>query len=332
MTLAEEKYERFLHSSYGAVIFSLVAVAGMFLASDFVRPMPLFGNHGIVFPSINLWLPSALYSWADYIAIAGQVVLAGILVAVNHFYKISRSSSVTFAALFLWLQGMLPSLATQIHSGLFVGIVMLAAISLMLRSYNAPRNVRSIYLAFFLMSTASLWQIVLLPLTAGMLVFGLPSMKVFRLKALIAASLGILTPWWILFCIGFPVKPDFHWHFSTAIFNTIPRWQLIHLLVSAAVSIIVGMSLTGVNMLRIISANSRIRSTNGLLVLLAAVTTLLLFVDSDNFPAYLTFINILAAFQLGHFLRIYKGKRLCYGTVTVLVVLEFALYVWELWI
>lgn len=88
MTLAEEKYERFLHSSYGAVIFSLVAVAGMFLASDVVRPMPLFGNHGIVFPSINLWLPSALYPWADYIAIAGQVVLAAILVAVNHFYKI----------------------------------------------------------------------------------------------------------------------------------------------------------------------------------------------------------------------------------------------------
>lgn len=50
MTLAEEKYEKFLHSSYGAVIFSLVAVAGMFLASDFVRPMPLFGDSGIISP------------------------------------------------------------------------------------------------------------------------------------------------------------------------------------------------------------------------------------------------------------------------------------------
>lgn len=332
MTLAEEKYERFLHSSYGAVIFSLVAVAGMFLASDIVRPMPLFGNHGIVFPSINLWLPSALYPWADYIAVAGQVVLAAILVAVNHFYKISRSSSVTFAALFLWLQGMLPSLATQIHSGLFVGTVMLAAVALMLGSYNAPRNVRSIYLAFFLMSAASLWQIVLLPLTAGMLVFGLPSMKVFRLKALLAALLGIATPWWIMFCIGFPVKPDFNWHFSAAVFTTIPRWQLIHLIVAVVLSIGVGMALTMVNMLRIISANSRIRSTNGLLVLMAAVTTILLLVDSDNFPAYLTLINIFAAFQLGHFLHIYKGTRLCYGAVSVLVGLEFAMYVWELWI
>lgn len=332
MTLAEEKYERFLHSSYGAVIFSLVAVAGMFLASDFVRPMPLFGNHGIVFPSINLWLPSSLYSWADYIAIAGQVVLAAILVAVNHFYKISRSSSITFAALFLWLQGMLPSLSTQIHSGLFVGVVMLVAISLMLGSYNAPRSVRSVYLAFFLMSTASLWQIVLLPLTAAMFVFGLPTMKIFRLKAFLAALLGIATPWWFFFCVGFPVTPDFHWHFSTAIFTTIPHWQLIHLLVAAALSIIIGMSLTGVNMLRIISANSRTRSTNGLLVLLAVVTTLLLFIDSDNFPAYLTLINILAAFQIGHFLHIYKGTRLCYITITVLVAVEFGLYVWELWI
>lgn len=154
------------------------------------------------------------------------------------------------------------------------------------------------------MSTASLWQIVLIPLAVAMLMFGLPSMKVFRLKALIAALLGMLTPWWILFCIGFPVKPDFNWHFSAAIFSTIPRWQLIHLLVAAALSIAVGMSLTGVNMLRIISANSRIRSTNGLLVLMSAVTTVLLFVDSDNFPAYLTLINILAAFQLGHFLHI----------------------------
>lgn len=182
------------------------------------------------------------------------------------------------------------------------------------------------------MSTASLWQIVLIPLAVAMLMFGLPSMKVFRLKALIAALLGMLTPWWILFCIGFPVKPDFNWHFSAAIFSAIPRWQLIHLLVAAALSIAVGMSLTGVNMLRIISANSRIRSTNGLLVLMSAVTTVLLFVDSDNFPAYLTLINILAAFQLGHFLHIYKGTRLCYGAVSVLVGLEFGMYVWELWI
>lgn len=332
MTLAEEKYEKFLHSSYGAVIFSLVAVAGMFLASDFVRPMPLFGDSGIIFPSINLWLPSELYSWTDYIAIAGQVALAGLLVAVNHFYKISRSSSITFAALFLWLQGMLPSLSTQIHSGLFVGVVVLAAMALMLGSYNIPRNVRSIYLAFFVMSTASLWLKALVPLAVAMLVLGLPAMKVFRLKALIAALLGIATPWWLLFCVGSPVRPELDWHFSTSIFSTIPRWQLIHLLVAAAFSIAVGMSLTGINMLRIISANSRTRSTNGFLMLMAAVATLLLFVDSDNFPAYLTLINILAAFQIGHFLHIYKGTRLCYGVISALVVIELGLYVWELWI
>lgn len=332
MTLAEEKYDRFIHSSYGAVIFSLVAVAGMFLAADFVKPMPLTADHGIVFPSINLWFPAAEYSWNAFMAVVGQVVMAVILVAVNHFYKISRSSSITFSALFLWLQGMLPSLSTQINSGLFVGVVMLAAIALMLGSYNAPRNVRSIYLAFFLMSTASLWQAVMVPLTAGMLVFGLPAMKVFRLKALLAALLGILTPWWILFCVGFPVRPAFEWHFSTAIFSVIPRWQLIHLLVAAVLSILAGMALTGVNMLRIISANSRTRSTNGLLVLMAIVTTVLLLVDSDNFPAYLTLINILAAFQIGHFLHIYKGTRLCYGAITVLVVIETAMYMWELWI
>lgn len=182
------------------------------------------------------------------------------------------------------------------------------------------------------MSTASLWLKALVPLAVAMLVLGLPAMKVFRLKALIAALLGIATPWWLLFCVGSPVRPELDWHFSTSIFSTIPRWQLIHLLVAAAFSIAVGMSLTGINMLRIISANSRTRSTNGFLMLMAAVATLLLFVDSDNFPAYLTLINILAAFQIGHFLHIYKGTRLCYGVISALVVIELGLYVWELWI
>lgn len=114
MKPSEERYERLLRSRAGAVAIALPALMAMLLAADVVSPFPWSGNHGIIFPSPALWFTGGI---ADLTVLGLQVVVATLLVVMNHAFTISRSASITFAALFLVLQAMNPSLATTLQGG-----------------------------------------------------------------------------------------------------------------------------------------------------------------------------------------------------------------------
>lgn len=331
MKPAEERLNKLLHSGFGAATLAVLALMSLLVSADLVRPFPSLGNHGIALPSPNLWLPARLDFLSDFIAVGSQLTVAALLVMMNHVYKISRSSSMTFASMFLVLQAMTPSLATQVQSGPFTGLVMMVCVMLMLSCYNAPRSVNNIFLCFTAVSAGALCQEAFVPYTLAMLI-ALVQMRIFRLKPLLAAVLGIIAPWWALWCLGLIPELHLDWRFSTGFFSSMPRWQLIHLIIAASVTIATGAGLTMLNLLRIINSNSRSRAYNGVLIVLAVFSTILLIADYDNCAAYLTMLNILAAFQIGHFLRIYDGKRVCNIVMLTILGIALILYFWELWI
>lgn len=328
MKPSEERYERLLRSRVGAITIAIGALAAMLLASDLVSPFPWSGNHGIIFPSPALWFSGLT---ADLTVLGLQLVVATLIVVMNHVYTISRSASITFAAIFLVLQAMEPSLATTLQGGPFVALVMVLASLLLLGAYNRPRKVRSIFLAFFMVSGGALAQVAFVAYIPALIV-GMMQMRVFRLKGLLAAILGIVSPWWTLWCFGVMEMPHPHWALSVTFLSSMPRPELIHLITSVAVTVILGIGLTAVNLLRIISLNSRTRSMNGWLVTLGIFTSAMLLLDSDNIAAYVTLLNVLAAFQVGSFMQIFAGKRCSYGVVSALLVVALGLYIWALWI
>lgn len=208
---------------------------------------------------------------------------------------------------------------------------MVLASMLLLGCYNRPKQVRSIFLTFFMVSGGALAQVAFVAYLSALLV-GMMQMRVFRLKGLLAAILGTVAPWWTLWCFGIMEMPHPSWSLSMTFLDSMPRAALIHLLVSVGVTMILGIGLTAVNLLRIMSLNSRTRSMNGWLVTLGIFTTVMLLLDSDNIAAYVTMLNLLAAFQVGSFMQIYAGKRCSYGVVTLLLAVALGLYVWALWI
>ena len=328
MKPAEERYERILRSRAGAIIIAIGALAAMLLATDLVAPFPWSGNHGIIFPSPALWFSGNV---ADLTVLGLQLLVAVLLVVMNHVYTISRSASITFAALFLVLQAMEPSLATTLQGGPFVALVMVLVSMLLLSAYNRPRQVRSIFLAFFMVSGGALAQVAFVAYVPALLV-GLMQMRVFRLKGLIAAVLGTVAPWWTLWCFGIMEMPHPHWALSVSFLSSMPRAELIHLIASVALTVGLGIGLTAVNLLRIMSLNSRTRAMNGWLVTLGLFTSVALLFDSDNIAAYVTLLNVLAAFQMGSFMQIFAGKRCSYTVVTAVLVVSLGLYIWALWI
>lgn len=328
MKPSEERYERVLRSRAGAITIAVTALAGMLFASDLVSPFPWSGNHGIIFPSPALWFSGLT---ADLTVLGLQLVVATLLVVMNHVYTISRSASITFAGLFLVLQAMEPSLATTLQGGPFVALVLVLASMLLLGCYNRPKRVRSIFLAFFMVSGAALAQVAFVAYLPA-LVVGMMQMRVFRLKGVLAAILGTVAPWWTLWCFGIMEMPHPHWALSVTFLSSMPRAALIHLIASVAVTVVFGICLTAVNLLRIMSLNSRTRSMNGWLVTLGVFTSVMLLLDSDNIAAYVTLLNVLTAFQAGSFMQIFAGKRCSYSVVTTLLVVALGLYIWALWI
>lgn len=328
MTLAEERIDRTLRNGAGAALIGIPALFGLFIACDVATPYPWSGNHGVVFPSPAIW---NLGGVADYVMLALQVVVAGVLLLGNHLYQLTRSASLTFASLFVAMEAMLPSVATTFQGGPFVALAMIVAVLLLLHAYKRPKRTVDVFLAFFIVSGASFFQVALLGLLPALLI-GLMQMRIFRLKPLLAAIIGTVAPWWILWCIGFMEHPHPSWEFSLSFLAGLPRIQLIHLLIGMGLTIAAGIGFTVMNLPRLIGSNSRGRAFSGLLINVATFATALLVADSSNCAAYICLLNAMSALQAGLFITFYAGKRVCYTSILTLLGLILIMYIWGLWV
>jgi hypothetical protein len=148
-------------------------------------------------------------------------------------------------------------------------------------------------------------------------------------RTIVAALLGIITPWWIAWGVGaIHIGSVREWQF-VSIFSALDSMNLVQVLVYAATSFFVCIGFCLVNLIRIYSYNARTRAYNGFIVLLAVITQILILVDYNRFVIYLPMLNVCAAIQVGHFFVINRRKRSYIGVLCVIAV-YVALYLWNL--
>lgn len=326
MTYTEERISRFLQSPFGATVIGLCSFVALFVAASVASPFPAGVGHGIVFPSPNQWGAGVNDRLA---AILMQALACGMLLLANYLYKFTRGGSLTFVALFLVLQCAVPSLASTFESGQVVLVVMLGSVMLLAGAYNRPKKVNNIVLAFFLVSAAVTFQTAFIGLLIGLGV-GLVNLRIFRFKPLIAALMGCIAPWWILWCFGHNARPMTGWELDFSFLSSMPPIMLAQLIVAISIIVIFGAGITFMNLLRIIQSNAYTRSMCGLLITFGVLCTALIVIDSSNCAAYISLLNAVAALQMGYFMSVYSQQRFCYITVLSITGVCAALFVWGL--
>lgn len=286
------------------------------------RVEPLGGPIGIGLLPPQEWIASPLGSLiVSWICTVGMGVL---ILYVNRQFNVLRSLTSLVALMFFVMQMALPSVVDRFYGGDIMGVLSLVNIVLLFSSYADPGCQRRIFLLFLLQTLAAFTDLSYL-LYLPVYILGMLQMRIFNLRTLLAAGLGILCPAWVLFGLGI-LRPDM---LRMPEFRMM--WQMfgdptvIHALVVTGFTIVLGILFTSANLLKILSYNSRVRAFNGFLTLMLGATSLFAVLNFNNFAFYIPILNCLTAYQIAHFFT-YRRSRRSYIPILLLVAAYFLFY------
>lgn len=279
------------------------------VASDYMRP----------------WMSLAAVRIAN---IAGLVLTAVALIALNRTYNLLKTLSVFFAAYFIFTTCATPGVLDRLGTGVPMALIVVLDIWLLFSVYNTRVSDRRIFLIFALLSAGALFELKMLFFVPVFMV-GLIQMKILRVKKIVAAVVGLVTPVWIVWGLDLMPLPS-----VPRIFYTPPHMVLdipggAPFIFTVGVTLVVGCIAGIVSLLRILGFNARARAFNAFIAILGIFTSVLALVNFTSVYTYVPLLNACVAFQVGHFFRATASRR---GYIAVLLLLGsyFALYSWTL--
>lgn len=316
----------FFHAQSSTVVMLLFACVCTFFAWHY-GAVPTDPRHmGVGLESANLWFPFGLSSAT--LNLAANAAIALFIIYLNRAFNILRSLTALVATMFLAMQIAIPRVLGRFNDGTVLALVMLLCAGLLFSVFSNPGGQKRIFLAFFLVGLAAFTRMAYLFYVPVLLV-GCVQMRVFSLRDLLAAILGVITPAWIL--LGFGIVDWREIRFPALM----EWWQLqitpdtVRLMVVAGFTIATGVFFTVANLLKILSYNSRVRAFNGFFTMLFVATALLTVVNFNNLTFYIPLLNCMAAYQVGHFFT-YRRHRRSFIPILLLILIYFAFYLWAL--
>lgn len=282
------------------------------------------GNLGFGLPSANLWLG---FGWVSAVVNLGVNMLVAMLtVYINREFNVLRSLTSLVATMFLAMQIAQPVALGQFYGGTLLALLMLVCTMLLFSVFGYGDGQRRVFMMFFLLGCAAFTQLAYL-FYAPVVLIGTMQMRMFSLRTFLAALLGLITPAWIAFGLGF-IDPS-----QLSLPEMVVAWSLfntadmVQTMVAAAFTVVTGIVFTIANILKILSYNSRVRAYNGFFTMLFAFTTVFALVNFNNFTFYLPLLDVLAAYQVGHFFT-YRRHRRSYIAILLIIAIYAALYCW----
>lgn len=314
------------HTRGAAVIMLAVAALYVALSGGLNNILPSSGEQGIGLPSASQWaLPRW---WSLGLNVGLNVLIMAMMVILNKAFNVLRSMTWLEVGLFGIMQAAVPRELTAVNSGTLVCAVVVVCTFLLFGCYSAPERVRTVFLAFMLLSLGAATQYCF--------AFYIPvfwivcmQMRIFLLRVFLASVLGILTVWVILFGTGIVAPGALHMPRISSIFTALDLHSALYLLTVTAVTAFLLVSSIAMNVLKTIAYNARARSYNGALTVIAALTVVAMALDFDNLLSYLPMLNVCAAYQITHYFVNHRYDRQYIGILAVAGV-YIALYLWRL--
>ena len=248
----------------------------------------------------------------------------------NKSYNMLRSDTALPAALFTSLMLALPALSIVPGPGMLLAPAMTGGSWLLFSTYADPSARRRVFLLFTCVSALSFVSPVFIYYLPVMLL-GCVQMRIFDLRTLLAALIGIVTPPWIAVgsgCVELDSlpRPDF----ATPDLH-IDSPAAITVLAVAAVVIISGICFASANLIKVYSYNSRTRAFNGYYTVLFLATVLLTLIDFNNLTSYLPLLMAMTAYQAAHFFSTRRGGSRSWIGIVILMAACWGSFIWYTW-
>lgn len=314
------------HSRGAAMIMIAVAALYVALSGKVDNVLPSSGDSGLGLPAAGDWdLPAW---WSIGINIALNIFIMAMMVIINKAFNVLRAMTWLEVGIFALMQAAVPRDVTEIGSGTLVAAGVTTCVYLLFGCYAAPERVRTVFLAFMILSLGTSTQYCF--------AFYIPlfwivcmQMRIFGLRTFLASLMGIATVWIILFGFGIVTPASISLPDISAIFVSDNLHSSVYLLAVTALTAFMLVASIALNVFKTIAYNARSRAYNGALTIIAAFTVAAMALDFDNLLSYLPMLNVCASYQITHYFVNHRYDRQYIGILAVIGV-YIALYIWRL--
>ncbi len=314
---------RTLHSRNFAAAATLAAFVALCVCFAYGNTLPITGDRGFALPSANEWIPAGWLNFAAAIAVNSAIILAA--ASLNKIHNIMRGMTGLHITLFAVMQAATPQATTQFYTGTVLALAVSVGLLLMFGCYRNAGASGPVFLVFMMLSF----------LTATQYCFGLfmpafliccAQMRIFNGPALVAAFLGTLTPWWILFGFGIITPQSLHLPDFRIISSGLDTGDMAWTLATASFTGIILLLSIILNIFKTIAYNARSRAINGAITVMALFTIAGACADFTNILAYIPLLNMCASIQTAHYFSTHRADKSCVAIISVITV-YIALYI-----
>lgn len=310
-------HSRVFGISVGAL--TLLAVS-LFFLSGMVSPVS--GDKGLALKSANEWISSPSLDFIAGLAGSGLTLLAMWL--LNKVHNVLRSVTSLYIAFFTAMQAATPDLAGQFYTGTVLAVLVPFCMLLLFSVYRSSHASYRVFLIFLLLSFFTATQYVF-AVYVPVFLLGIAQMGVFNRRTMVAALLGLITPWWLMLGFGVIDLADIHMPHIVNIFTQIDTDESIVLLVAVGFTSLCMLVCFILNVLRTIAYNARARAVNGAFTVTGLVTLIAMCVDYANILSYIPLLNFCAAMECTHYFSTHRADK-SYIAIAAITVVYAALY------
>ena len=196
---AREHINEYFNGKGFMVLSAIALVVATFVALSFGVQPPTIEGSGIFFTCKDSLIDDGTLSAAANVLCL--LLTGGILLAVNKVFTFVRSVTHLFVSAFFWLQIANPSALVALHVGTLMCLMTAGLLLPLFASFQDRHAGRSIFLAFALAATGSMFHYGFLVLLPAFLL-GFLNMGVMNLKGVLAMLFGLVTPFWIILGLG----------------------------------------------------------------------------------------------------------------------------------
>lgn len=277
-------------------------------------------------PDPDRWIADREVSALLNIGVVGCCCIA--MAFINKVYNLLRTVSLLFVGVFTVMLAATPKIFIAFGSGTVLALLTLLAVLLLYSVYDNPSNTRRVFLIFFILACGAVFDYSFIPYLLVFLI-GASQMKCLSWRSFVAALIGVVTPLWILWGFGLLELRGLRLPDPRAVYEIFDATGNIHTLVCIGITLLLGLLLGMINLMKIIAFNARSRAMASFLSLAGVATGVLCIVDFTNIWAYVTLLDVCVAFQLGLFMRLYESRR-AYIVAIAALSLYSGCFVWTI--
>lgn len=308
---------RLLHTRGLAASVGVACVAAglMFFLRDGVPPIQ--GDRGFALPSANEWFYEGWPSYVGAMATNGLIVLVAAMLC--KVFNILRGMSGLYITLFAVMQLATPQLFDQFYTGPVLALAAAAGLYLMFGRYRSPAASGHVFLTFMMLSALTATQYCFALFMPAFLIV-CAQMRVFNGRSLVAAAVGVVTPWWLLTGFGIVTAAGLHVPEFRNIFDGADTADLALTLGTVGFTALLLVLSIVLNLFKTIAYNARSRAVNGALTVVAAFAVAGGCLDFNNILAYVPLLNLCAALQATHYFSTHRADRSCIPIAAIIAV------------